>query len=70
MEYLLKMPGILSGKDQCMIPKLGIWHWASFPLKDNASMIFIFQEGSVENGVESQAVEKSSVIFLSNVDYE
>lgn len=51
-------------KDQCMILKPGIWHWAPFPLKDNRSIILLFQQGTVENDVEFRALEKSSVIFF------
>lgn len=51
-------------KEQCMILKPGIWHWAPFPLKDNRSIILLFQQGTVENDVEFRALEKSSVIFF------
>jgi len=51
-------------KDQCMIFKPGIWHGAPFPLKDNRSIIVMFQQGTVENDVEFRALENSSVVLF------
>lgn len=54
--------GYYLNKDQCMILKPGIWHWAPFPLQDSGSIVLMFQQGTPENDLEFRDLEGNAAI--------
>lgn len=51
-------------KNECMILKPRIWHWAPFPLKEETTTVLMWQDGTLKNDVEFRRLDDNSVIFL------